>query len=103
MNELTPEQKYSKDGDFKEPVVRCDACQDLILRALLKKVGMCPACSNTRVRNVRMMTQEDFNKVSAWVGEGKIDPDWLKLFEGFEPEDFTPPVDPTPKTPSEIH
>lgn len=84
VSEFTPEQKYSKDGPFVEPVVRCDACQDLILMAVLKKVGMCPHCSNTRVRNVRTMKQEDFDKAQTWADEGKIDPDWLKLFEGFD-------------------
>lgn len=82
--ELTAEQKYSKDGPFVEPVVRCDACQDLILMSVLKKVGSCPGCSNTRVRNVRTMKQEDMDRAKAWANEGKIDPDWLKLFEGYD-------------------
>ena len=84
MTDLTPEQKYSKDGPFVEPLVRCDACQELILLMKLKEVGMCPFCSNTRVRNVRTMPQADMEKVQQWVADGKVDPDWLKLFEGYD-------------------
>ena len=81
---MEPTQKYSKDGDFKEPVVICDACTKLIIVSELKKIGMCPHCSNTRVRNVRIMTEENMEIAKKWAAEGKIDPDWLKLFEGVD-------------------
>ena len=81
INQLTPEQKYSKDGPFNEPVVMCDRCQELLLRIRLHHDGMCCRCGNTRVRNVRVMTEEHMSLAQKWVDEGKIDPDWLKLFE----------------------
>lgn len=81
----TPEQiealnKYSIDGPFLEPVVRCDSCQELLIVKDMRKVGMCPHCSNTRVRNVRTMNEQDMEKAKAWASEGKIDPVWLHIF-----------------------
>jgi hypothetical protein len=75
-------QKYSKDGEFRDPVVMCDACQALLLRVELKSEGMCKHCGNTRVRNVRAMSEGDMALAKVWAETGKIDPDWLKLFEG---------------------
>lgn len=80
LNELTPEQKYSADGPFMEPLVRCDACQELLFVADIRKHGMCGHCSNTRVRNVRTMTEPEMAKVKSWVNDGKLDADWAKLF-----------------------
>lgn len=77
-------QKYSKDGEFREPIVRCDACQALLLKEDLRTEGMCKHCGNTRVRNVRTMSDGDMALAKVWAETGKIDPDWLKLFEGAE-------------------
>lgn len=79
--ELTPDQKFSKDGPFNDPVVQCDACQELLLREELQSHGMCMHCSNTRVRNVRIMSMEKFDQMKNWASEGKIDADFIKLFE----------------------
>lgn len=73
-------QKYSVDGPFKEPVLRCDSCSNLVLLATLKEVGMCPHCSNTRVKNVRTMTEDDVKKVMDWADKGLVDPEWMDLF-----------------------
>jgi len=77
-------QKYSADGPFQEPVVICDSCMDLVRVADLHSKGMCPYCGNTRVRNVRVMTQKHMDKAMQWANEGKIDADWLNLFEPSE-------------------
>lgn len=81
---MTPEQKYSKDGPFNDPVVRCDSCQALLLRTELHQHGMCKHCGNTRVRNLRTMNEGDWALLETWAETGKIDPDFLKLFEGVE-------------------
>lgn len=73
--------KYSKDGPFREPVLRCDACQALLLKDELRTGGMCKHCGNTRVRNVRVMSEGDMALAKVWAETGKIDPDWVKLFE----------------------
>lgn len=78
---ILPEQKYSKDGEFKEPCVLCDRCQQLLLIAVLRQEGMCPHCGNTRVRNVRVMTEHHMEQARAWAESGTIDPEWVKLFE----------------------
>jgi hypothetical protein len=77
-------QKYSKDGPFVEPVVKCDACQALLLKEELRTSGQCKHCGNTRVRSVRAMTEADMVLAKVWAETGKIDPDWLKLFEEAE-------------------
>lgn len=74
-------QKYSNDGPFREPVLMCDACQALLLKAELRTDGMCKHCGNTRVRNVRVMSEGDMALVKVWAEQGKIDSDWLKLWE----------------------
>lgn len=78
--------KYSKDGAFEEPVVRCDSCTRLILVALLRRLGMCPDCSNTRVRNVRTLNDADQEIVKKWIEEGKVPQDWFDVFEPVDVE-----------------
>ena len=68
--------KYHKDAPFTDPIVRCDSCQTLLDREELCKDGMCKVCSNTRVRNVRTLSDEEMNALR---GRG-VDPEWLALF-----------------------
>jgi hypothetical protein len=75
--------KYGKDGPFAEPVMRCDSCAELILRSDLHKRGMCE-CGNTRVRNVLTVKEKEMPIVQKWIDEGKIDSDWLALWEAKE-------------------
>jgi len=76
-------EKYSADGPFIEPVVRCDACQKLCFVATLKKIGNCPACGNTRVRNVRTISDVEIEEMR---GKG-VDPEWIALFQPMEADD----------------
>ncbi|KKM96310.1 hypothetical protein LCGC14_1179410 [marine sediment metagenome] len=75
--------KYSHDGKFSEPLVRCDSCAKLIFTRDLSKSGMC-SCGNMRVRNVRTLRIDDdvdeLEQVRKWVKEGKVDSDWLDLW-----------------------
>lgn len=79
-DQLRAVEKYSHDGPFNDPVVRCDACNKLILTQELKKAGMC-SCSNTRVRNLRSIDEQDRDQIQSWINEGKVDSDFLILFE----------------------
>ena len=81
INELTPEQKYDKDTEFHEPVLICDSCNELVLASSLRKHGSCVHCGNRKVRNVRTMSEKNMGIAKAWAEAGKIDPDWIKLFE----------------------
>lgn len=78
---LTSEQKYAKDGPFAEPLVRCDSCQRLLFVQELREHGMCAHCGHTRVRNVRAMSDEDMAQAKEWVSHGKLDSQWVELFE----------------------
>ncbi len=75
--------KYSHDGVFSEPLVRCDSCSKLILTKDLTKSGMC-GCGNMRVKNVRSLRIDDevdeMEQVRKWVKEGKVDSDWIDLW-----------------------
>lgn len=84
FRDLTPEQKYSKDGPFNDPVVRCDKCQTLLFVPEIKRLGGCTRCGNTRVGNVRVLTEEEMAQANIWVSEGKIDAAWLSLFAPYE-------------------
>lgn len=77
----TPAQKYSKDGPFADPVVRCDSCQALLLRPDVQQHGMCKYCGHTRMRNLRSMGEGDWALLNTWAETGTIDPDFLKVFE----------------------
>lgn len=69
--------KYHKDGPFIEPVVRCDSCNKLVMVKTLRDAGVCPFCSNTKVRNVRTISSEEIE----WAKEKGIDPEWIALFD----------------------
>src|SRR5688572_17499628 len=78
-DQLRAADKYPVDGPFKEPVLRCDSCAKLLLAATLRELGMCPHCSNTRVKNARTLTEEDMEKAKEWISQGHLDPAWLPL------------------------
>jgi len=71
-------QRYSKDGPFEEPAVRCCECQRIILREEIQKFGCCPGCGTRRVRNILTMSLEEMETMR----ERQIDENFLKLFEG---------------------
>jgi len=68
--------KYSKDGPFRDPVVRCDSCQRLLFREQVQKYGGC-FCGSKRIRNVRSFTPEERELMI----QKNVDPDFLALFE----------------------
>lgn len=43
---------------------------------------MCIHCGSTKVRNVRVMNDDDMKQVTEWAESGVIDRDWLLLFDG---------------------
>ena len=65
------------NGDFKDPVVRCDSCQKLLLVTDLHKTGCCRHCGNRRVRNLTVFNDDERKQMEAW----KIDPEFIALFE----------------------
>lgn len=67
--------KYSKDGEFNEPVVRCDSCQRIMQVNILKQLGCC-ACGNRRMRSLTTFTGEELEQMKSW----NIDPDFIALF-----------------------
>lgn len=69
--------KYSKDGAFQDPVVRCDGCHKLAKIETIKAVGCCPECGNKRVRNVLVFNSSELEQLKAW----NIDPAFIDLFE----------------------
>ncbi len=81
--QIAASEKYSHDGEFIDPLVRCDSCAQLIFVKQLTKRGMCE-CGNTRVRNVRSLTEDELNTAKKWVDEGKLDQVWVDLWVGIE-------------------
>jgi len=72
--------RYSNDGPFDDPVIRCTECQHLIFRGEIEKFGSCPKCSSRRMRNVLNMSGEEMEMLRA----KQIDENFLKLFEGVQ-------------------
>lgn len=68
--------KYHKDGDFADPVVRCDSCAKIIRTVTLKSLGSC-SCGNRKVRNLLAFNSDERAQMDAW----GIDPEFMALFE----------------------
>jgi hypothetical protein len=68
--------RYSKDGAFNDPVVRCDVCQRLLLVDRLRTEGAC-VCGSRKVRNVFSFNPEEMAEMKDW----GIDTEFLALFE----------------------
>lgn len=69
-------EKYSKDGPFSDPVVRCNGCSQIQKSEDLRRLGMCTKCGNTRVSNLRQFSEEEWQLMQKW----GIDPQFLALF-----------------------
>ena len=72
--------KYSDDGPFTDPVVRCDSCNKLILVETVTKIGKCPHCGRPKFWKVRTFSPQE----KAWMLDMDVDPDFLKLFEAID-------------------
>ena len=68
---------YSKDGDFTDPVIRCDSCSKIALTKELKRLGCCPSCGNRKVRNLLVFNGEELAQMKEW----GVAPDFLAKFE----------------------
>jgi len=75
--------RYSHDGEFKEPLVRCDSCAKLMFSKKLSQQGSCD-CGNTRVRNITKLSKKELNKVTKWASQGKLDQVWVNLWVAVE-------------------
>ena len=76
-------------SDFNDPIIRCESCQELLLRATVSEIGCCSRCGNRRVKNVNILQPDEMEKLKKW----KVDPEFIVLFEEREnPQPFE--VDP---------
>ena len=73
-------EKYSPHGPFKEPVLRCDACQKIVLLETLLRVGKCPLCGNRKVRALTTLSESEMD----FCKKQGIDPEFLSLYEPVE-------------------
>lgn len=69
--------KYSMDGPFNDPVVRCDSCQKIILLEHLRKNGRCSNCGSIRVKNLQVFNGDELKQMEEW----NVDPDFIKQFQ----------------------
>jgi hypothetical protein len=69
--------KYTVDGPFNDPVVRCCECQSLIHRGTISKQGCCPGCGSKRVKSAINFSEKEMETLK----KSGIDPEFLKLFE----------------------
>lgn len=68
--------KYHKDGEFTDPVVRCDSCSKIIRTTTLRSLGSC-VCGNRKVRNLLAFNDEERAQMEAW----GVDAEFISLFE----------------------
>ena len=69
-------KKYSDDGPFHDPVLRCKGCSKLVLLTDLKKLGLCPLCGERKVKKVSIFSEDELK----WMREKEIDSDFIALF-----------------------
>jgi hypothetical protein len=65
---------------FIDPIVRCDACQELLLRKTIQEIGCCTNCGNRRMTNIKVIKEAEIEKVKSW----NLDPEFMALFEEAE-------------------
>jgi len=53
-------------GEFTDPVVRCDSCQELITRDTVRKIGSCDKCGNKRMRNLTVFNEVEKAQMEEW-------------------------------------
>ena len=53
-------------GEFNDPVLRCDSCQALVKRLTLHKIGSCDKCGNKRVRNLTVFNEVEKAEMEKW-------------------------------------
>ncbi len=58
--------KIQPEGEFSDPVLRCDSCQALVKRKSLHKLGACPKCGNKRVRNLTVLNEKERDQLREW-------------------------------------
>ena len=77
MNYEEARKKYPTDGDFVDPVVRCDGCNKPVLLKVYHKQGACPLCGSRKCKTLRAFTEEE----RQWILKQDIDPLFLQLFQ----------------------
>lgn len=70
------QEKYSDDGPFSDPVVRCDKCHKILKTDDIKNLGMCLHCGHRKVKKVSIFNEDELITIKSW----DIDPDWVSLF-----------------------
>lgn len=73
-------KKYSDDGPFRDPVVRCDKCSTILKVEHIRETGCCTNCGWRRVRKIRNFNSDELNKMVEW----GIDPDFCAMFRQVE-------------------
>jgi len=54
------------EGEFTDPVLRCDSCHILVRRTTLHKLGSCDSCGNRRMRNVTIFNEDEKAQMEGW-------------------------------------
>ena len=72
--------KYSDDGAFNDPVVRCYECNKIVKLETVKTIGRCEHCGARKIKKMHNMNGDELNQMVEW----GIDPDFLALFAPVE-------------------
>lgn len=70
-----------ENGEFNDPVLRCDSCQKLVKRTTLHKLGCCPDCGNKRVRNLTVFNHTEKAQMEKWGFQDFVDEYEVKEYE----------------------
>ncbi len=73
--------KIQDEGEFTDPVLRCDSCQALVKRETLHKLGACPECGNKRMRDLTVFNEKERDQLLEWGFD-----DFVNEYEGVDHE-----------------
>ena len=58
------------EGEFNDPVLRCDSCNQLVKRTTLHNLGACGHCGNKRVRALDIFNEDEKAQIEEWGFQG---------------------------------
>jgi len=55
-----------ENGEFNDPVLRCDSCTKLVKRTTLHNLGCCGLCGNKRIRALDVFNEDERDQIIEW-------------------------------------
>ena len=54
------------NGEFSDPILRCDSCSALVRRTTPHNLGSCDKCGNKRMRALDIFNEDEQMQIKNW-------------------------------------